>query len=177
MVELFRTFDETGHPLDLVPRPLVHQRGLWHKAVQVLLFDPTKQMLLQQRASSKDLYPNAWDNAVGEHLLPDESFYAGAHRGIKEELGIMACELKPFTGEIRFEVHNDECWDREIQQVFYGVHDGALKPDPEEVQRVLYIDRNTLDDWLMSSPQEFTPWFVNHWPQLCRQALDLALFE
>lgn len=177
MVELFRTFDETGKPLELLPRPVVHREGIWHKAVQVLLFDARKQMLLQQRAAGKDLYPDTWDNAVGEHLLPDESFFEGAHRGIKEELGISACELWPLTGDIRFEVREGGNWDREIQQVFYGVYEGVLLPDSEEVRDVCYVDRSGLDDWLARSPQAFTPWFVAHWPELCHQVCELGLFE
>lgn len=159
-LELFRTFDRQGEPLELVARHEVHRRGLWHKSAHVFLFDSRDRMLLQQRAADKDLYPGLWDYSVGEHLLDGESFLAGAERGLLEELGITALDLQTL-GEVRFVEHaGKEFVDREIQQAFCGVYDGVLKPDPVEVAEVRHIERQRLAAWVASAPQDFTPWFV-----------------
>ena len=99
MSELFEAFDDDGASLGLVPRETVHQLGLWHRSVHIILHNYAGEMLLQRRSLDKDLYGGLWDYAVGEHLKPGESFDAGAARGLQEELGVEADVEK--IGEIR----------------------------------------------------------------------------
>jgi isopentenyldiphosphate isomerase len=55
--EQFQTYTESGEPLTLVDRSIVHRRGDWHRAVQVFLFRSDGQLLVQQRAKGKDVCP------------------------------------------------------------------------------------------------------------------------
>ncbi len=159
-MELFATYDRRRQPLGLQPRAYVHQHGLWHMSAQVFVFDPQQRLLVQRRARDKDLYANLWDYSVGEHLKPDESFSDGAHRGLQEELGIVGVALHPLGGERWMELCSSKHIDREIQQAFRCDYDGPLKIDPVEVAEVQYIALDLLKDWIASSPQSFTPWFV-----------------
>lgn len=164
-------------PGDLVERGEVHKQGLWHKAAQVLLFDSRKQMLVQQRSSTKDLYPDCWDYAVGEHLQPDESFAAGAVRGLAEELGIVDCALSEIGTVQKLEIVTEDYCDREFHQSFYGYYDGPIILDPEEVQAWQYIDRASLDSWLEHEPEQFTPWFRHHWTMFRETSIAKSLIE
>ena len=158
--ELFETFDEDGRPLGLVSRKDVHRRGLWHRASNVLLFDSADRLYLQRRAASKDVWPNAWDVSVGEHLQPGETFEQAAHRGLAEELAIADVELTPLGPVVRgcVEIPEHGIKDCEFQQSFRGVYDGAIEPDPAEVADVRRLSLAALANEIAAAPDAFTPW-------------------
>ena len=158
--ELFETFDDAGRPLGLVARSEVHRRGLWHRASNVFLFDSTGLLYLQRRAAGKDVWPNAWDLTVGEHLQPGESFEQGALRGLAEELAITGVGLEPLGDVVRgrIEIPDLHIRDYELQQSFRGVYDGATLPDPAEVADVKRLSLAALAAEVAADPDAFTPW-------------------
>jgi isopentenyl-diphosphate Delta-isomerase len=158
--ELFQTYDDAGRPLGLVPRHEVHRRGLWHKASNVLLFDPAERLYLQLRAARKDVWPNAWDVSVGEHLQPGETFEQAAHRGLAEELSIRGVALLPLGGVVRgcIEIPEFGIRDCELQQSFRGIYAGAYAMDPGEVADVRCVPLRDLAEEIASTPDAFTPW-------------------
>ena len=160
-MELFETFDRDGNPRGLVPRDEVHARGLWHKSTHVFVYDPQDRLLIQRRSQNKDLYPGLWDYSVGEHLLPGESFLAGAHRGLAEELSIRVRDLEPL-GEPRWsEVVAPNAVDREIQQAYRTVYVGdEIEIDPVEVAECTWASRTELAGRLDERPHTLTPWFA-----------------
>lgn len=176
-MEYFRTFDESGAPRALMLREEVHRLGLWHKSAQVLIFNSAGAMLLQHRAADKDLYADMWDFAVGEHLLPDEEFLAGAKRGLSEELGVDACDLTPLGESVWLQFTGEGFIDREIQQGFFGICDGPFKPDPVEIQALRFVTGRDLRVWLRTQPDQFTPWFHEQWPQRKSLLESFAVFK
>ena len=162
-IELFETYDEVGRLLGLVPRNEVHRRGLWHRASNVFLFDTENHLYLQRRAAGKDVWPNAWDLSVGEHLQPGESFEQAAHRGLAEELSVYGVALIPL-GEVArgcIEIPAQQIRDFELQQTFRGVYDGDIVPDPIEVAAVRRITLAALAVEVAANPDAFTPWLRN----------------
>lgn len=158
--ELFETFDSDNRPLGLIPRHEVHRRGLWHRASNVFLFDSRGALYLQRRAATKDVWPNAWDLSVGEHLQPGESFEQAAHRGLAEELSVYGVALTPLGDVVRGcveipELHIRDC---ELQQSFRGVYDGDVVADPVEVAQVKRITLAALAAAVAANPENFTPW-------------------
>lgn len=158
--ELFETFDSDNRPLGLIPRHEVHRRGLWHRASNVFLFDSRGALYLQRRAATKDVWPNAWDLSVGEHLQPGESFEQAAHRGLAEELSVYGVALTPLGDVVRGcveipELHIRDC---ELQQSFRGVYDGDVVADPVEVAQVKRITLAALAAAVAANPEDFTPW-------------------
>lgn len=166
-MELFETFDRAGASLGLVARDEVHRRGLWHKSTHVFVFDPDGRMLVQRRAVDKDLYPALWDYSVGEHLLPGETFLAGAHRGLREELSIEVAALAAIGVRRWTELVGDGAIDREIQQAYRAVYSGPVEIDPVEVAEYRWASVDELRAWVQASPEALTPWFVR----------DLAEFD
>jgi isopentenyl-diphosphate Delta-isomerase len=160
VVELFETFGDDGRPLGLVPRSEVHRRGLWHRASNVFLFDRDGLLYLQRRAAGKDVWPNAWDLSVGEHLQPGESFEQAAHRGLAEELAVRGVALTPLGHLVRgrVEIPELQILDFELQQSFRGVYDGEIVADPAEVSDVRRLSLSTLADAVAQRPDDFTPW-------------------
>lgn len=162
MTELFETFDDAGRPLGLVPRDEVHARGLWHRAAHVLLFTGDGRLYVQRRADTKDICPGRWDLSVGEHLTPGESFEAGAHRGLAEELGVTDVALTPLAGvrSNRLDLPERGIRDHELQQAFRGVYDGPVTVDPTEVAAVDALSLADIEAWIAREPEAFTPWFL-----------------
>ncbi len=159
-VELFETFDDDGRPLGLVPRSEVHRHGLWHRASNVFLFDRDERLYLQRRAAGKDVWPNAWDLSVGEHLQPGETFEQAAHRGLAEELAVHGVALTPLGNVVRgcLEIPELQIRDCEFQQTFRGAYDGPIAADPTEVADVRFLSMRELAAAVATSPDDFTPW-------------------
>lgn len=160
--EFFEVFDDHGQPRGLARRDEVHRRGLWHRSADVWVYRRDGSLLLQRRARHKDLFPGRWDYSVGEHLRPSESYPAGARRGLREELGIVAMDLEAMGGLRR--VCNDHpelgIHDRELSRSFRVVHDGELKLDPTEVAEVRWMAPKAVAQWMLQEPSAFTPWFL-----------------
>jgi isopentenyl-diphosphate delta-isomerase type 1 len=159
--ETFEIFDESGRLLGTAPRSRVHRDGLWHRASNVFLFLPDGRLLIQRRQITKDVWPGAWDVSAAEHLQPGESFEQGASRGLREELGVIAADLRRF-GEIaksRLDVPAQRIRDYEFQQSFRTVHAGTITPDPGEVMDTRAITLAELESELLAQPESFTPWF------------------
>ncbi len=168
--EQFQTYSETGEPLALVDRSIAHQRGDWHRAVQVFLFRSDRQLLIQQRAQSKDVCPGLWDLSVAEHLQPSESYLDAAHRGLAEELGVRNLRLEPIGDEfrVRLEIEESGVFDRELQRCFVGNTDQQIEFNPNEVAAIAYYNLVQLHDAFAQSPNKFTPWFID-----CATRIDL----
>lgn len=161
MVEYFETFDDDGRPSGTVARPEVHRRGLWHYSVNVFLFHGDGRLWLQRRAASKDVWPNAWDLSVGEHVQPGERLEQAALRGLDEELSVRGVALTPWGPLLRHATIDParDIHDREFQQCFRGVYDGEPEPDPGEVAGLWLADPVELHPLMRDRPQRFTPWF------------------
>ena len=158
--ELFETYDADGAPLGLVLRSEVHRLGLWHRATNVLLFDGGGRLYIQRRAAGKDVWPNAWDVSVGEHLQPGETFETAAHRGLAEELSVRGVVLTPLGEMVREQIKIPELnvHDCEMQQSFRGDYDGPIKLDPAEVAAVRRVSLADLAAEIAARPNDFTPW-------------------
>ena len=162
MTELFDIYDEVGGRLGKMPRDQVHRSGVWHRAVNVFLFNSEGDLLIQQRAPAKDVCPLKWDLSVAEHLQSGESYLEAAHRGIQEELSLRCDELSllgsPTTHQLVLPEQNlKNC---EFTQCYRGEVNGEVNLDPVEVADWRYVGITDLCEQLRSTPSLFTPWFV-----------------
>ena len=160
MEELFQTYTESGEPLDLVPRSIVHRKGLWHRSVNVFLFNSDGNVLLQHRVADKDICPNAWDLSVGEHLIPGEDDMTGAVRGLDEELSIAPSHIETWAGPLssRLEDATLGIKDFEIQQCFRAQSDQEIHFNTAEVDAVRFVSLSDLEIEMAEHPERFTPW-------------------
>jgi len=79
-----------------------HQGGKLHRAFSILNFNDKKQLLLQQRAFSKNVCPGLWSNTCCGHPWPDETMEDAVHRKLQEEMGFDT-ELKHlFQSTLKF---------------------------------------------------------------------------
>lgn len=138
----------------------VHERGLKHPAVSVMILAGDK-MLIQQRALEKYHTPGLWANACCTHPFWGEAPLNCAIRRLEEELGITGLDLQHKTQlEYRSDVGGGLI-EHEVVDLYVAHADETLSvtPNPEEVMAWRWISMNALKIGITMSPERFTPWF------------------
>jgi isopentenyl-diphosphate delta-isomerase len=154
---------EVGH----LSKDLCHRgQGVLHRAFSLLIFNASGDLLVQQRAPSKRLWPLYWSNSCCSHPRRDESMEAAIQRRLYEELGV-SCPLQflyKFEYRAQFDANGAE---HELCSVFIG-------RCAEEIR----INRNEILGWRWVSPEAlqremsgreaktFTPWFRLEWARI-----------
>src|SRR5450432_314688 len=86
--EFFDIVDARDEVIGRELRGVVHARGLWHRAIHVLIFDGAGRVFLQKRSKSKDTAPGLWDSSCSGHVDSGEDYDSAAQRELGEELGL-----------------------------------------------------------------------------------------
>ncbi|WP_226064293.1 isopentenyl-diphosphate Delta-isomerase [Kaistella polysaccharea] len=158
MEEQVVLISENDEVLGLMDKMQAHENGILHRAFSVFLFNDKGEVLLQRRAADKYHSPNQWTNAVCSHPRAEENYLQGAHRRMKEELGIEA-EITPKFHFIYKANVGGNLWEHELDHVFTGSYTGEFNLNKDEVSEVRYISMNALDEEMKSNPENFTEWF------------------
>lgn len=88
-MEVFDLYDCARRPLgQTMVRGEKEPDGCYRLVVHVCIFNSRGEMLIQQRQSFKDGWPNMWDVSVGGSVISGETSQDGAHRELLEELGL-----------------------------------------------------------------------------------------
>lgn len=154
--ELFDIVDQQDRVTGQEMRSVVHQQGLWHRGVHVLLFTPESRLLVQQRSKDRQHAPLALDCSVSEHVKAGEDYYDAAVRGLREEMGLEGIDLQPL---IKFKMNYGPN-DNEISTIYEGMLDSAaIRFDPVEVERVDYYRKAELEEQLENKEIVFSYWF------------------
>src|SRR5258708_32957509 len=105
---------EVGH---LSKAECHHGRGVLHRAFSLLIFNGDGELLLQQRAASKRLWPLYWSNSCCSHPRRAESMETAIHRRLREELGVR-CPLE-FLFKFQYQAQFDAAGaEQELCSVF-----------------------------------------------------------
>jgi isopentenyl-diphosphate Delta-isomerase len=140
--------------------------GILHRAFSLLIFNGDGELLLQQRAASKRLWPLYWSNSVCSHPRRAESMQTATQRRLREELGVV-CPLHflfKFQYQAEFDATGSE---NELCSVFVGRCTGPVTVNRDEIHATRWTSCDTLRDE-MSGPEagKFTPWFRLEWDKV-----------
>lgn len=139
--------------------------GILHRAFSLFLFNAEGELLLQQRAAEKRLWPGFWSNSCCSHPRRGESLPVATMRRLDDELNI-AAELE-FVYHFCYQAEfNDAGSENELCHVFLGEIDGEPRPNDSEVESIRFISADDLGAELAAHPQRFTPWFIKEWRAL-----------
>jgi len=159
-------------------KALCHEgQGVLHRAFSLLIFNDKGELLLQQRAPSKRLWPLYWSNSCCSHPRGAESMNTATRRRLQEELG-MVCELKflfKFQYHAQFDANGAE---RELCSVFMGRCGEPPRINRDEIHDWHWVGPELLQAEMSSTDRsKFTPWFVLEWERVWRdhRAAVLAL--
>ena len=120
-------------------KSIAHKEGLNHATVHIWFYTPEGNILLQQRAATKKIYPLLWDVSVAGHVNSGESLLTAAIREVKEEIGITIGEddLKKIGVMKSFQSYKSGIIDNEFHTIFISkLNDDIenLSPQKEEVE-------------------------------------------
>ncbi|MCB0699184.1 MAG: isopentenyl-diphosphate Delta-isomerase [Chitinophagaceae bacterium] len=165
--------NEKDEWLGYVEKMQAHKEGLLHRAFSVFVMNNNNEILLQRRALDKYHSGGLWSNTCCSHPWVGESTMAAAHRRLVEEMGF-DCELeKLFTHKYKLGMDNG-LFEHEYDHVYFGVYNGDLDINKDEVAEYKFVPINELDCWLEKRPMDFTAWFRLLWPEYCKQYLMSA---
>ncbi len=142
--------------------------GILHRAFSLLIFNGNGEVLLQQRAAAKRLWPLYWSNSCCSHPRRAESMEIAIHRRLSEELGI-DCPLQ-FLFKFQYQAQFDPAAaERELCSVFIGRCTGQVRANPAEVHDWRWIATAALQAEMEgAAASRFTPWFRIEWDRIWR---------
>jgi isopentenyl-diphosphate Delta-isomerase len=141
-------------------------RGILHRAFSLLIFNAEGDLLLQQRAAGKRLWPLYWSNSCCSHPRRFETMETAIHRRLYEELGLR-CPL-----EFLFKFQYQAQWDatgaeNELCSVYIGHAGGPIQADPAEIAGLRWVSPQQLQgEMAQRRAGHFTPWFIMEWERV-----------
>jgi 16S rRNA (adenine1518-N6/adenine1519-N6)-dimethyltransferase len=154
--ELLDVVDEADRVTGQAPRSTVHELGLLHRGVHVLLLSPNGDLLVQKRSAQRRQYASLLDCSTSEHVKAGESYEQAAGRGLLEELHLQVPELKPL---VKFKL-NYGLNDNEISVVFEGrTGSTGIEYDPVEIESIQWMGEDDLKDRMEKDPGAYCGWF------------------
>jgi isopentenyl-diphosphate delta-isomerase len=161
--------DEHDREVGFLDKASAHLgQGVLHRAFSLFVFNPQGELLLQQRASGKRLWPGFWSNTCCSHPRRGETMEKAIHRRLDEELGLQ-CPLQ-FLFKFEYQAQFDaEGAEHELCGVYAGRSAARPTVNINEISALRYISPDALDAEMKARPQTFTPWFKIEWGRLRRE--------
>lgn len=142
MEEMLDIYDEGWEHIGTAPRSEVHEKGLLHQVVHCWIIAQSEPVLyFQQRAHTKEDFPDCYDLACGGHIDAGEKPGTAAIREIREEIGLdIQTEQLVSLGKYRapdFKI--DGYFDRAISNVFVLRWDHPPFVPGQEVEQMVCV--------------------------------------
>jgi isopentenyl-diphosphate delta-isomerase len=151
--------DEADRPVGLMGKLAAHEAGRLHRALSVIIRDRQGRLLMQRRASAKYHSGGVWTNTCCSHPRPGEMPADAARRRLREEMGIDHDQLLPLFITTYCAEVGDGLVEHELVHVFAGQWDGAVHPDPAEVEDYAWVDPPALRADIRDHPERYSVWF------------------
>jgi isopentenyl-diphosphate delta-isomerase len=161
--------DAADHSVGQLSKVQCHEgRGILHRAFSLLIFNGSGELLIQQRARSKRLWPLYWSNSCCSHPRSGESIDTATQRRLHEELGVN-CPLEfifKFEYHAQFDATGAE---HELCSVFIGRCTDHISINEDEILAWRWISPDALQAELADhGAKKFTPWFMMEWRRIWR---------
>ena len=177
--ELLIRVDEQDNEVGVLSKGRCHDgEGMLHRAFSVFLYSGDGQLLIQQRAADKRLWPLYWANSCCSHPRAGETMAEATERRIFEELGVRAPLhfIYKFQYQARF---GDAGSEHELCWVYVGRAESfQLQPNPSELAAWQYRDPEEVDRMMTDEQALIAPWFRLEWQALrgrYRKEVEAAL--
>lgn len=158
--------DSTDRALGHLSKAACHDgHGVLHRAFSLFLFNAAGELLLQQRSSTKRLWPGFWSNSCCSHPRRGETLELATRRRLEDELNVGATleHVYKFQYQADFGARGAE---HELCHVFLGRLVGAPEPNACEIAALRFVGAADLDREFEARSLRFTPWFRLEWQTL-----------
>ncbi len=140
-------------------------QGVLHRAFSLFIFNRDGEVLLQQRAAGKRLWPGYWANSCCSHPRYGETMEQATERRLLEELG-MRSKLH-YLFKFEYQAHYlDLGTEHELCWVYHGTSDDPVKVNSKEVSAWRFVAPADLDVEIADHPERFTPWLKLEWSRV-----------
>lgn len=166
--ELLILVDSNDKEIGTISKAAAHDgKGVLHRAFSIFIFNSRGELLLQQRAGEKRLWPLYWSNTCCSHPRAGEDMPTATVRRLEQELGMKA-ELKylfKFEYQATFGPQGSE---HELCSVYVGKSDATPQSHPMEIAGLKWLAVEDVTRELASDPkgERYTPWFKMEWQRL-----------
>lgn len=138
--------------------------GLQHRAFSLQLYrvvDGKKELLLQQRAIGKPVFPFYWANTCCFNMAPGEQYLPRAVSRVKEEMGLIVGEekLRELYKFVYYAPDIEGWCENELDNVIVGEWNGELKLNPDEAMDGKWVEWGDLNGDIKENPDKYAPWF------------------
>jgi isopentenyl-diphosphate delta-isomerase len=157
--ELFDIVNDRDEVVGRATRREVHARGLWHRAIHVLVFNAAGRVFLQKRSMLKDTAAGLWDSSCSGHVDAGEGYDHSAQRELGEEIGLTLSQPPPRW--FRIEACAETSW--EFVWVYRLAHEGPFVLAPAEIERGEWFAPAELTRWITRKPEDFASSFRLIW--------------
>ncbi|MEM7468412.1 MAG: NUDIX domain-containing protein [Pseudomonadota bacterium] len=154
--EIFDVVDAQDNVQGAFGRQEVHAKGLFHRAVHILVRGEDGRILVQRRGFNKDCSPGLWDTSAGGHVASGEEYQSAASRELLEELGINCGGQLEFL----FKLPAGVATGQEFVCVYQGVTAEVPYLQESEVAAARWVSREELNAWIKRDRSQFTPVFL-----------------
>ncbi len=86
--EIVAIVDAHNNVIGSAPRREMRANKLPHRSTYILVFNSQRELFVQKRTMTKDIYPGYYDPCTGGVVLHGESYEVSAIRELEEEVGI-----------------------------------------------------------------------------------------
>ncbi len=162
--------DAADRPVGYLDKSGCHDgEGVLHRAFSAFIFNPSGELLVQQRASDKRLWPAYWSNSCCSHPRRGEDIELAVTRRLEQELGFSPDDLNSLEFLYKFEyvAHFGEAGtEHELCSVFVGHTSAAPVVNTAEIKAWAWLGKDQLTEQLAAEPDRFTPWLQLEWAKL-----------
>ncbi|MEM8685325.1 MAG: isopentenyl-diphosphate Delta-isomerase [Pseudomonadota bacterium] len=145
--------------------------GALHRAFSVFLFNSRGELLLQQRAEQKRLWPGFWSNSCCSHPRVGETMDVATGRRLDDELNLTA-ELE-YVYRFRYQAYFSEAGsEHELCHVFLGRCPDTVSVNESEIAAIRFVPAADVARMLDDEPERYTPWFKMEWERLNSEFAD-----
>jgi isopentenyldiphosphate isomerase len=165
--EIFDVVNENDEVIGQNTRREVHARGLWHRAVHVLVFNTRGEIFLQKRSLKKDIAAGKWDSSASGHLDTGEAYDACAVREVREEIGL-DIQARIATGASQplqrlFKIDACQATGWEFCWVYRCESEGPFVLHPDEIETGDWFVPDAVTKWVNEKSEDFASCFVLIW--------------
>src|SRR4030042_1576211 len=160
--ELIDICDESNNLINVQKmKSEAHEKGLWHRATHIWVYNSKGEILLQLRAKGKLLFPDVWDVSVGGHVSAGEDPITSGLREIEEEIGLKAKKEDLEFFQIRkIKAVYKNIKNNEFSYIYFLKFDGdtkKLKVQDEEIQEIKFIPIKKIEEELKTNSKKYLP--------------------
>jgi isopentenyl-diphosphate delta-isomerase type 1 len=151
--EIYDVVDADDRVIGQATRREIHEKGLLHRSVHILVFNPEGKLFLQKRSPDKDENPGYWDTSSAGHVDSGEDYLTSAHRELMEELGVSGS----LEAIMRFSASQETFW--EHVRVYKCITDQTIQINPEEISEGRFMTLKEIENALKNNELQLTSTF------------------